>query len=105
MCVKFKILNQNFIPTNNLTLDALTKDITANAIYYNLKEKKLEDPLDGMGDLRKGIIVTPLKNKPLKNDFFRTFRIFKTSADLSLKLSDNVENYIGENRDLIKVNI
>jgi tRNA nucleotidyltransferase/poly(A) polymerase len=81
----------------------MTKDITANAIYYNLVDRKLEDPLNGIEDLRRGIVVTPLKNEPLKKDFFRTFRIFKTSAELSLKISDYIEDYLRENKHSIKV--
>jgi tRNA nucleotidyltransferase/poly(A) polymerase len=86
-----------------LTEDALTKDITVNAIYYNIKEEKIEDPLNAIEDLKNGLIVTPLKDYPLKKDYFRAFRILRSSAELSMRISDYVEDYIKNNIKDIKV--
>jgi tRNA nucleotidyltransferase/poly(A) polymerase len=81
----------------------LSKDITINAIYYNIKQNIIEDPLDGLHDLKNGIIVTPLKKRPFKSDYFRVLRVFKISAKYSLKISTYIEEFIKKELIIIKV--
>jgi poly(A) polymerase len=42
--------------SGNLQEDALRRDFTINAIYFNVGTKQLEDPLSGIADLNSGIL-------------------------------------------------
>ncbi len=64
---------------------------------------KIEDPLNAIEDLRKGILKSPTKEAPMKKDFFRVFRYARISAQYSFKISPFMVNFIKENSDQIKV--
>jgi tRNA nucleotidyltransferase (CCA-adding enzyme) len=48
------------VPTDDHTQDAVRRDLTINAMYYNIDTGEIEDPSNGMEDLRKGILRTPV---------------------------------------------
>jgi tRNA nucleotidyltransferase/poly(A) polymerase len=80
----------------------MTRDITINTIYYNLKKRIIEDPLNGIKDLQNAAMVTPLKQNPLMNNYLRVFRIFKASALLSFRIPTFLDQYFINNIDIIK---
>jgi len=63
----------------------------------------IEDPLEGIKDLKNGIIKTPLIIHPLKKDLFRSIRIMKESAQYSFRISNYLRLYIKNNIEEINV--
>ncbi|KAE9978112.1 hypothetical protein EG327_007520 [Venturia inaequalis] len=68
--------------------DALRRDATINAMFYNITTSKLED-LTGHGveDLRKGIIRTPLEPyTTFKDDPLRVLRLIRFSSRFAYEI-------------------
>ena len=91
-----------FIPTNDVMEDAHIRDIKINAVFYEIKNNKIIDPLNGIADMKKGLIDLPLGEKTFLNDFLRVFSIIKTSSKLSMKISDFISSLIKNNLSAIK---
>jgi tRNA nucleotidyltransferase/poly(A) polymerase len=50
----------SIVPTDDHREDARRRDLTINAIYYNLDTGEVEDPTGGAGDLYHGLLRTPV---------------------------------------------
>lgn len=68
--------------TTEIEKDALRRDFTANAVYYDVKEEKLVDPLGGIPDIEKKIFrtVAPAE-KVFGEDGLRLMRLARLSAE------------------------
>jgi hypothetical protein len=64
--------------------------VSIGAIYYNVNTRKIEDPLNAIDDFRKGII----KACDISELDFEVIRIFKMSAEYSMKLNDDIDEYL-----------
>ncbi|KAH7824263.1 putative tRNA-nucleotidyltransferase [Monocercomonoides exilis] len=74
------------------TEDAQRRDLTINALFYNINEKKVED-LTGMGlsDLENRIARTPLEPfKTLMDDPLRMLRAIRFSARYQLRVEESL---------------
>lgn len=70
--------------TESLQEDALRRDFKCNAIYYDLKNQKYEDPLDGIKDVRNKVIDTvTTPYKVFANDGLRLMRLARFSGELN----------------------
>lgn len=67
--------------TDDIQKDARRRDFTANAVYYNLKEKTFCDPLGGIADIKNKILrtVVPAK-KVFGEDGLRLLRLARIAA-------------------------
>jgi tRNA nucleotidyltransferase/poly(A) polymerase len=92
----------SFIPTNNIEEDAVLRDMTVNAVFYDIKKQKIRDPLKGIDDMRQGILQLPLGQKTFQNDFLRVFSIIKTSSKLDMKISQDIDLFIKYNESKLK---
>lgn len=64
--------------TNDPREDVKRRDLTINAIYYNIDTEKIEDYVGGVGDLEKGILKTPVSPiATLKEDPLRALRALR----------------------------
>lgn len=83
--------------------DALRRDATLNALFYNLYTRKIEDFTEkGLDDLQAGILRTPLE--PLKtflDDPLRVLRLIRFAAQFGFKIDDSVFQ-IMKNDELVK---
>lgn len=73
--------------------DALRRDATVNALFYNLNESKLED-LTGMGlrDMRDKIIRTPLEPyQTFKDDPLRVLRLIRFASRLGYRIEEETK--------------
>ncbi|KRX04267.1 hypothetical protein PPERSA_11391 [Pseudocohnilembus persalinus] len=62
--------------------DALRRDLTINALFYNINEEKLEDFTErGLTDLKNGVCMTPMD--PLKTFIDDPLRIIRTIRFMS----------------------
>ncbi len=69
--------------TDDIKIDAMRRDFTCNAVYYDVKEDKFVDPLGGMEDIRRKILrtVAPAK-KVFGEDGLRLMRLCRQAAQL-----------------------
>ncbi|KAI3997209.1 hypothetical protein MKX01_009053 [Papaver californicum] len=72
--------------------DAFRRDLTINSLFYNIKEKIVEDYTGrGLLDLRSGKIVTPLPPMvTFLDDPLRVFRAIRFAARFSFILDDGL---------------
>jgi tRNA nucleotidyltransferase/poly(A) polymerase len=62
--------------------DSLRRDLTINALFYNINTGEVEDFTNkGLEDLKAGIIRTPLgPEQTFKDDPLRILRVFRFAA-------------------------
>ena len=72
--------------------DAMRRDLTINALYYNLNEKKVEDFTGkGIEDLKIGLCRTPLEAKrTFVDDPLRVLRAVRFAARYAFTLADDI---------------
>jgi tRNA nucleotidyltransferase/poly(A) polymerase len=81
--------------------DALRRDATINALFYNLNESKLEDLTKrGLDDMKKHIIRTPLEPyQTFKDDPLRVLRLIRFASRLGYKIDQETESAM-QNEDI-----
>ena len=84
-------------------LDAELRDISINSLFYNINEQKVEDFTErGIKDLEQGIINTPVEPEvAILNDSFIALRMLRFAIKYKFRISDNINNYLDKNRDVI----
>ena len=87
--------------------DLCRRDFTINAIAASLNEKefgKLIDPLGGIKDLNKGLIITPLDpDETFSDDPLRMLRAIRFAAQLRFQIAPNIIESITRIKDRIKI--
>ena len=79
--------------------DALRRDATVNALFYNLKTGLVEDFTGGLRDMDDKRIKTPLE--PLQtftDDPLRVLRLVRFASRLQFAIDPNVEQYMADPR-------
>jgi tRNA nucleotidyltransferase/poly(A) polymerase len=94
---------RSFVPTRNITEEALTRNTPINTIVYNIGNSRIEDPLKGIELLKQGILDSTNFTYPLDSNPYIIFNDFKTAAKLSLQISEHLSSYILENNSELKV--
>ncbi|RDW79193.1 tRNA adenylyltransferase [Aspergillus mulundensis] len=74
--------------------DALRRDATINALFYNLNESKVEDlTRRGLDDMRDKIIRTPMEPyQTFKDDPLRVLRLIRFASRLGFRIDEDTEN-------------
>lgn len=89
--------------------DALRRDATINAMFYNITTSKLEDfTTHGLEDLRKGIIRTPLEPyTTFKDDPLRVLRLIRFSGRFGYDIVPEAQQAmkVAEISDALKLKI
>lgn len=87
--------------------DQKRRDFTINAMAISLNEDnfgELVDPFDGIGDLERKIIRTPLDpDITFSDDPLRMMRAVRFAAQLNFKLDDEAYKALSRNKDRIKI--
>ncbi len=83
-----------------LEIDLKRRDFTINAIAYHLRDQTLIDPLQGLGDLEKGVLrmVSP---DNLAEDPLRLLRAYRQAAQLHFTIQENTRSVIQQLAPLI----
>ncbi len=69
--------------TNDIRLDALRRDFTTNAVYYDIKKEKFVDPLDGIAAIKeKRFTTVDRPEKVFGEDGLRLMRLARQAAQL-----------------------
>lgn len=83
--------------------DAVRRDFTANALFYDIEDFKIIDPLNAMEDIKQGrtvIIGDPFTR--FKEDPIRMLRAIKLKVKSGFTLDEDLQQAIREHRDLIE---
>ena len=82
------------VESTTLEEDLLRRDFTINAIAMSLNEKnfgEIIDPLGGIKDLNKGILITPLDpDETFSDDPLRMIRAVRFAAKLDFQIASNI---------------
>jgi len=73
--------------------DAIRRDATINALFYNLNSDKLEDFTGGLKDMEKKLIRTPMEPKQtFMDDPLRVLRLIRFASRLSFTIDPAAQN-------------
>jgi tRNA nucleotidyltransferase/poly(A) polymerase len=81
--------------------DALRRDATINALFYNLHTDQVEDFTGGLADLDAKVIRTPME--PLQtfmDDPLRVLRLVRFASRLQFSIDPETERFMGDRRVL-----
>ncbi|KAK4193805.1 hypothetical protein QBC35DRAFT_371631 [Podospora australis] len=81
--------------------DALRRDATVNALFYNLNTGEVEDFTGGIKDMEDRLIKTPLE--PLQtflDDPLRVLRLVRFASRLGFRIEETAEKVMGDERVL-----
>ena len=82
------------VESTTLEEDLLRRDFTINAIAMSLNKKnfgQIIDPLGGIKDLNKGILITPLDpDETFSDDPLRMLRAVRFAAKLNFQIASNI---------------
>ncbi|MBE5734808.1 MAG: HD domain-containing protein [Clostridiales bacterium] len=77
--------------TQDITLDALRRDFKCNAVYYDIKNDKYVDPLDGIKDVKEKRLDTVKAPKEVfSNDGLRLMRLARFAGQLDFTPTSDV---------------
>ncbi|KAJ6129014.1 hypothetical protein N7471_010231 [Penicillium samsonianum] len=89
--------------------DALRRDATINALFYNLNESRLEDLTErGLDDMKKNIIRCPMEPyQTFKDDPLRVLRLIRFASRLGYQIEPETEAamQIEDIREALKLKI
>lgn len=92
----------NIFFTDNISLDARRRDFKCNAVYYDIKERKLVDPLGGLSDIENKVISTVAEaDKVFGEDGLRLMRLARQAARLGFRPDEECLNGARHNAKLI----
>jgi tRNA nucleotidyltransferase (CCA-adding enzyme) len=86
---------------SNIYQDVLRRDITINALFYDIENKEIVDLVGGIDDLKNGIIRTVGDPKDRFNeDRLRILRLLRFSARLNSKIDKNADEALKKDSSL-----
>lgn len=81
--------------------DALRRDATINALFYNLNTDKIEDFTGGVADMAAKLIKTPLEpRQTFTDDPLRVLRLVRFASRLQFSIEPNTERFMGDEKVL-----
>ncbi len=93
--------NVEFI--DDINQDALRRDFRCNAVYYDILEEEIVDPLDGMEDIKKRIIRTTMSPKEVfYGDGERILRMVRFACTLGFDIDDETYQEAKKNVEKLK---
>ncbi len=87
--------------TDDINKDALRRDFTVNAIYYDPLKDEITDPLNGLKSLEKREFKMT-RDDTFTEDGLRLMRLCRQSAELGFSIEENTLTAAKENVSLLK---
>ena len=88
-------------PINNSLKDDINRrDITINAIAYNIKTSELVDLVGGVNDIEKGVIRAVSENN-FVDDPLRMIRVFRFASTTGFEIEPDTRKFIDKHKGLI----
>lgn len=88
--------------TTDITKDALRRDFTCNAIYYDVKNEKIIDPLGGIADIEHKIIRANDPQRIFASDGLRILRMVRIACETGFKIDGETAKAAKQNVELLK---
>ncbi|KAI1848189.1 hypothetical protein JX266_005902 [Neoarthrinium moseri] len=88
--------------------DALRRDATVNALFYNLNTARVEDFTSGLEDMRSKLIRTPLEPfQTFMDDPLRVLRLIRFASRLQFSIDPEAERVMADRRvlDALRIKI
>lgn len=85
----------------DIAADLMSRDLTINAMAWDLASNAFLDPCDGLGDLKNGLIRI-ISEKNLTDDPLRALRAIRFSVTLDFALREETSRMIRKHRDLLR---
>lgn len=77
-----------------ISLDALRRDFKCNAVYCDISNGQIVDPLNGVEDIKMGVLSTTVSpDKVFSNDGLRLMRLARFSGELGFSIDENTLTY------------
>ena len=77
--------------TDDIAVDALRRDFKCNAVYYDIKNQKIVDPLGGVDDIKNKVLDTVCEpEKVFSNDGLRLMRLARFAGELNFTPTEKV---------------
>ena len=77
--------------TDDIIVDAKRRDFKCNAVYYDINEKKIVDPLDGVNDIKNKVLDSVIDaDKVFSHDGLRLMRLARLCGELGFSPSKRV---------------
>lgn len=77
--------------------DALRRDATINALFYNLHTEEVEDFTGGLADMERRVIRTPLEPlQTFKDDPLRVLRLVRFSSRLDFSIDEGTRRFMAD---------
>ncbi|SPQ20034.1 79a3734a-e755-468a-81e1-d06ecea612e2 [Thermothielavioides terrestris] len=86
--------------------DALRRDASVNALFYNLHTGQVEDFVGGLRDLEEGLLRTPME--PLQtflDDPLRVLRLIRFASRLGFRIDPEAERVMADERVLGRLRV
>ncbi|KAG6366888.1 hypothetical protein INS49_001069 [Diaporthe citri] len=81
--------------------DALRRDATVNALFYNIHTGDVEDFVGGLPDMEAGIIRTPMDPfQTFMDDPLRVLRLVRFASRLGFSIAPSTKEFMGDTRVL-----
>lgn len=99
-----KDVNNKVILGVTILEDCRRRDLTINALYYDIGNKSIIDIVDGLKDIDNKLIrmIGDCKQR-FQEDKFRILRIIRISSRLEFRIDDEIVNYIKMDNKLTNV--
>ncbi len=89
--------------TDDIVLDAKRRDFKCNAVYYDIKNDKIVDPLGGVEDIKNRVLDTVVSpDEVFSHDGLRLMRLARFSGELNFSPTDDVLSSAKNNANNIK---
>lgn len=83
-----------------ITADLGLRDVSINAIAYDVRSAQLIDPCGGLQDLRNGLLRTPARQN-LQNDPVRLLRIYRFVSELGFHIEAETHAWLNQLAPLV----
>jgi len=79
------------VPTDSPEEDAHRRDLTINALFYNINTGEVEDFVGGLDDIKEGVIRTPIPPKEtLMEDPLRALRYIRFASRYDFEIKEDI---------------
>ncbi len=87
---------------SDIEIDLSRRDFTVNAMAIRLPERTAIDPFEGMEDLKKRVLRTPIEpERSFSDDPLRMLRAFRFASQLKFKIADEALAAITEMKEAL----